>query len=190
VPQWFFPAVSASRSHFWAAASNGSREKANRRRRLVLTLISPIIMTGLESGNQISPLWNRSFNLFEEVEKIDLAEDLFGTDLPIDLALDNPSELVDYLVPHLRGWGPNAFAADFLKKLAKTHNTPALAQGLHDSWRREQISAIIQGIFNTGDRSAGGDDEAVIPVRKPRSPKSGGRSAAQNLDEDHPSAHR
>ncbi len=128
--------------------------------------------------------------MFEEVEKIELAEDLFGTDLPIDLAFDNPFELVDYLVLHLRGWGPNPFAADFLKKLAKTHNTPALAQGLHDSWRREQISAIIQEIFNTGDRSAGGDDEAVIPVRKPRNPKSGGRAAAQSLDEDNPSAHR
>jgi len=144
----------------------------------------------LESGNQIGALRNRSFNLFEELEKIGLAEDLFGTDLSLDLALDNPPELVDYLVLHLRGWGPNPYAADFLKKLVETHNTPALAQGLHDSWRREQISAIIQEIFNTGDRSAGGDDGAAIPVRKPRSPKSGGRAAAQSLDADNPSSRR
>ena len=147
-------------------------------------------MTGLESGNQISRLRKGSFNLFEELEKIGLAQDLFGTDFPVDLAFDNPPELVDYLVLHLRGWGPNPFAADFLKKLAETHNSPALAQGLHNSWRREQISAIIQEIFNTGDRSAGGDDGAVIPVRKPRSPKSGGRAAAQSLDADNPSARR
>jgi hypothetical protein len=147
-------------------------------------------MTGLESGKSKSATADRSFNLFEELEKIDLAEHLFGTDLPVDLAFDNPPELVDYLVLHLRGWGPNPYAAHFLKKLAETHSTPALAQGLHDSWRREQISAIIQEIFNTGDRSAGGDDGAVIPVRKPRSPKSGGRAAAQSLDADNPSARR
>jgi hypothetical protein len=141
-------------------------------------------------GEPISRLRKGSFNLFEELEKIGLAQDLFGIDFPVDLAFDNPPELVDYLVLRLRGWGPNPFAADFLKKLAETHNSPALAQGLHNSWRREQISAIIQEIFNTGDRSAGGDDGAVIPVRKPRSPKSGGRAAAQSLDADNPSARR
>ena len=127
--------------------------------------------------------------MFEELEKIGLAEDLFGIDLPVDLAFDNPRGIVDYLVLHLTGWGPNPYAADFLKKLAKTHNTPALAQGLHDSWRREQISAVIQEIFNTGDLSFGGDDDSVIPVRKPRGPKSGSRGAAQSLDEDNPSGH-
>jgi hypothetical protein len=128
--------------------------------------------------------------LFEEVEKIDLAEDLFGTNVPLDMAFDNPREIVDYLVSELKGWGPNPVAANFLKQLATKRNSPTLAQGLHDSWRREQISALIQEIFNTGDRSAGGEDEAAIPVRKPRNPKSGGRAAAQSLDEDNPSAHR
>jgi hypothetical protein len=61
---------------------------------------------------------------------------------------------------------------------------------LHDSWRREQISAVIQEIFNIGDLSAGGDDDSVIPVRKPRGPKSGGRAAAQRLDDDNPSDRR
>ena len=125
--------------------------------------------------------------MFEEVEKIDLAEDLFGTNVPLDMAFDNPREIVDYLVSELKGWGPNPVAANFLKQLATKRNSPTLAQGLHDSWRREQISAIIQEIFNTGDRSAGGEDEAAIPVRKPRNPKSGGRTAAQSLDEDSPS---
>jgi hypothetical protein len=126
--------------------------------------------------------------MFEELEKIELAEEVFGTDFPVDLAEDltvnNPREVVDYFVLHLKGWGPNPVAADFLKQLATKHNSPALAQGLHDSWRREQISAVVQEIFNIGDLSAGGDDDSVIPVRKPHGPKSGGRAAAQSLDDD------
>jgi|SRR6267154_3327383 len=123
----------------------------------------------------------------EELEKIEFAEELFGIDFPVDLTLDNPREVVDYLMQHLRGWGPNPAAADLLKKLAKKHDSPTLAQGLHDNWRREQISALIHQIFNTGGRGAGGDDDAIIPVRKPRGPKSGGRAAARSLDEDNPS---
>jgi len=132
-------------------------------------------------------------NLFEALERIELAEELFGIDFPVepnatqDLTVDNPREVVNYFVLHLRGWGPNPAAAAFLKEMAKKHNRPALAEGLHDSWRRDQISALIREIFNTGDRSTGGDDEAVIPVKKPRGPKAGGRAAAQSLDEDNPS---
>jgi hypothetical protein len=98
--------------------------------------------------------------MFEELEKIELAEEVFGTDFPVDLTegltVNNPHEVVDYFVLHLKGWGPNPVAADFLKQLATKRNRPALAQGLHDSWRREQIAAVIQEIFNIGDRSAGG----------------------------------
>jgi hypothetical protein len=128
--------------------------------------------------------------MLEELEKIELAEEVFGTDFPIDLTEDltvnNPRKVVDYFVLHLKGWGPNPVAADFLKQLATKHNNPALAQGLHDSWRREQISAAIQEIFNIGDFSAGGNDESVIPVRKPRGPKSGSSAAAQSLDDENP----
>ena len=128
--------------------------------------------------------------MFEELEKIELAEEVFGTDFPVDLTEDltvnNPREVVDYFVLRLKGWGPNPVAADFLKQLATKHNSPALAQGLHDSWRREQITAVIQEIFNIGDLSAAGDDDPVIPVRKPRGPKSGGRAAPQSLDDDNP----
>jgi len=128
------------------------------------------------------------FNVLAGMEKINLAEDVFGTSLPA-LNFDNPREIVDGLVSQLKGWGPNPVAADFLKQLAKKRNSPTLAQGLHDSWRREQISAVIREIFSTGDLSGGGDDDAVIPVRKPHGPKSGGRTAAQSLDEDSPSGH-
>jgi hypothetical protein len=128
--------------------------------------------------------------MFEELKKIDLSEEVFGTDFPVDLTegltVNNPREVVDYFVLHLKGWGPNPVAADFLQQLATKRNSPALAQGLHDSWRREQIAAVIQEIFNIGDRSAGGDDASAIPVRKPHGPKSGGRAAAQSLDDDNP----
>ena len=128
--------------------------------------------------------------MFEELEKIELAEEVFGTDFPVDLTADltvnNPREVVDYFALHLKGWGPNPVAADFLKQLATKRNSPALTQGLHDSWRREQITAVIHEIFNIGDLRAGGDDDSVIPVRKPRHPKSGGRAAAQSLDDDNP----
>ena len=122
--------------------------------------------------------------MFEELEKIELAEDVFGTNLPVDLAFDNPREIVSYLALQLRGWGPNRVAADFLKQLATKRNSPALAHGLHVSWRRDQISAVIEEIFNISDLNAGGDDDSVIPVRKPRGPKTGGRAAAQSLDDD------
>ena len=128
--------------------------------------------------------------MFEELEKIELAEEVFGTDFPVDLTEDltvnNPREVVDYFVLHLKGWGPNPVASDFLKQLATKRNSPALAQGLHNSWRREQISAVIQDIFNVGDPSAGEDDDSATPVRKPRGPKSGGRAAAQSIDDDNP----
>jgi hypothetical protein len=128
--------------------------------------------------------------MFEELEKIELAEEVFGTDFPVDLTEDltanNPREVVEYFVLHLKGWGPNPVAADFLKQLATKHDSPALAQGLHDGWRREQISAVIQEIFNIGGFSAGGDDDSVIPVRRPRGPRSGSSAAAQSLDDDNP----
>ena len=126
-----------------------------------------------------------NFNFFNEIEKIELAEDIFGTNVPLDMAFDTPHEIVDYLVSQLKGWGPNPFAADFLKQLAAKRNSPRLAQGLRDSWRREQIAAVIHEIFNIGDLSAGGDSDSVIPVRRPRGPKSGSQAAAESLDEDH-----
>lgn len=127
--------------------------------------------------------------LFNELEKIELAEYLFGVDFPVeidvpeDLTLNNPREVVDYFSVQLRGWGPSPAAADFLKDLAKKYDSPALAEGLHGSWRRDQISAVIRELFNTGP-TVDGDDDALIPAKKPPGPKSGGRAAAQDLDED------
>ena len=152
------------------------------------------VVPALELAKRVREMQKPEFNFSEELGKIELAEELFGIDFPADLdvtedlTLDNPRQVVDYFVLHLRGWGPNPAAADFLKKMAKKHNSPALAEGLHDSWRRDQISAVIREIFNTGDRSTGGDDDAVIPVKKPRGPKAGDLAAAQSLDEGNPSS--
>ena len=128
--------------------------------------------------------------LFNELEKIEIAEYLFGVDFPVevdvteDLTLNNPREVVDHFSMELKGWGPSPAAADFLKELAKKYDSPALARGLHASWRRDQISAVIREIFNMGNPSADGNDDALIPARKPRGPKAGGRAAAKDLDED------
>lgn len=143
-----------------------------------------IRIDGNESAYAVS-----NFNFFTEIEKIELAEDVFGTNVPVDMAFDNPHEVVDYLVLQLRGWGPSSFASDFLRQLATKRNSPGLAEGLHDSWRREQIVAVVQEIFDIGDLSAGGDDDSVIPVRRPRVPTSGSQATAQSLD-DNPSSHR
>lgn len=132
---------------------------------------------------------------FNELQKIELAEELFGIDFPADvdvsdedeLTLENPREVVDYFVLHLRGWRPNPAAADFLKQIAKKHDRAALAEGLHSSWRRDQISAVIREIFNTRDPSTDGDDDALTPVERPRRPKAGSGAVAQSLDEDGPS---
>ena len=42
--------------------------------------------------------------------------------------------------------GP-AKAAALLKRLAKAHNNPELAEGLEGTWRREQIAAIVREKF-------------------------------------------
>jgi hypothetical protein len=34
-----------------------------------------------------------------------------------------------------------------LRRLAKAHNNPELAEGLEGTWRREQIAAIVREIF-------------------------------------------
>jgi hypothetical protein len=59
----------------------------------------------------------------------ELAEEVFGTDFPVDLTVNNPREVVDYFVLHLKGWGPSHVAADFLKQLATKHNS-LLLKGL------------------------------------------------------------
>jgi hypothetical protein len=83
------------------------------------------------------------------VEAVMFIEDIFGADIP-DADLENlssPREIVDWLEPHLSNRRPNEKAAALLRKLAKGHDNPELAQGLEGTWRREQIAAIVREVF-------------------------------------------
>jgi hypothetical protein len=83
-----------------------------------------------------------------EFERICLAQELFGVGVPLDAeAWDTFHNIVDWFELRLVGWGPNGEAAQFLRKIAHSHNNPRLAEGLHAEWRREQIEAVIHEIF-------------------------------------------
>jgi len=92
----------------------------------------------------------RAMDSLDLVEAVMLIEEIFGTDIPASDAenFGSPREIVYWLEPHLSNQRPNKEAAAFLRKLAKAHNNPELAEGLEGTWRREQISAIIREIFD------------------------------------------
>jgi hypothetical protein len=84
------------------------------------------------------------------VEAVMAIEEIFGTDIPDYDAeqFGSPREIVDWLEPHLSNRRPNKAAVALLRKLAKAHNSPELAEGTDGTWRREQIAAIIREIFH------------------------------------------
>ena len=83
------------------------------------------------------------------VEAVILVEEVFGTEIPSNDAehFGGPREIVDWLEPHLSNQRPNKQAAALLRKLARDHNSPELAEGLEGTWRRAQIAAIVREIF-------------------------------------------
>jgi hypothetical protein len=85
----------------------------------------------------------------ELVEAVMLIEEIFEIDVPSADAenFGSPREIVDWLELHLPNERPNKMAAALLGELAKTHDNPGLAEGLEGAWRREQISAIVRGVF-------------------------------------------
>jgi hypothetical protein len=93
--------------------------------------------------------------IFQEMESLDTVEavmafeEVFGAELPDDDCdrMDSPREVVDWLERHLTKQRLNKQAAAWLRKLAKAHNNPALAEGLDGTWRREQIAAIVREIL-------------------------------------------
>lgn len=91
----------------------------------------------------------KAMDSLDLVEAVILVEEIFGTEIPNNDAegFGSPSEIVEWLEAHLSNERPNRQARDFLKKLAKDHDNPALAEGLEGTWRREQIAAIIREIF-------------------------------------------
>jgi len=91
----------------------------------------------------------KAMDSLDLVEAVMLVEEIFGTDVP-DGGAENfgsPREMVDWLEPHLSNRRPNKEAAALLRKFAKAHNDPGLAEGLDGTWRREQIAAIVREIF-------------------------------------------
>ena len=92
---------------------------------------------------------SKAMDSLDLVETVMLIEEIFGTDVPEGDAenFGSPREMVDWLELHLSNRRPNKDAAAFLRKLAKAHNNPELAEGLEGTWRREQIAAIVREIF-------------------------------------------
>jgi hypothetical protein len=85
----------------------------------------------------------------ETVEALMAFEEAFGVELPAHESGDfgSPREMVDWLELHLSNERPSKEATALLRKLAKDHNKPELAEGSEDTWRREQIEAIVREIF-------------------------------------------
>lgn len=88
-------------------------------------------------------------NSLDTVEAVLAFEEAFAVELPVQESRDfgSPQEMVDWLELHLSNQRPNKEAAALLRKLAKDHNKPELAEGLEGTWRREQIAAIVHEIF-------------------------------------------
>jgi hypothetical protein len=91
----------------------------------------------------------RAMDSLDAVEAVMLVEEIFGTEIPNDHAesFGSPREMVDWLEPYLSNQRPNKQASALLRKLAKAHGNPQLAEGLEGTWRREQIAAVIREIF-------------------------------------------
>jgi hypothetical protein len=91
----------------------------------------------------------KAMDSLDLVEAVMLIEEIFGTDIP-DGDVETfgiPKEIVAWLDPQLSNRRPNKASVLLLKKLAKAHDDPQLADGLEGTWRREQIDAIVHEIF-------------------------------------------
>jgi hypothetical protein len=90
----------------------------------------------------------KAMDSLDLVEAVMLIEEIFGTEIPdSDAEIGSPRDMVDWLERHLSNQRPTKEAAAVLRKLAKAHNNPELAEGLEGTWRREQIAAIVREIF-------------------------------------------
>jgi len=91
----------------------------------------------------------KAMDSLDLVEAVMLIEEIFGTDVPDRDAegFGSPREMVDWLELYLTNQRLNKEAATLLRKLAKDHNKPELAEGLEGTWRREQIAAIVREVF-------------------------------------------
>jgi len=88
----------------------------------------------------------KSIDSLDLVEMLMAIEEVFGTEIADGEAenFESPRKLVDWLELNLCNQRPNKQAAALLRKLAKEHQSPDLAEGLDGTWRREQITAIVR----------------------------------------------
>jgi len=91
----------------------------------------------------------KAMDSLDIVEAVILIEEVFGTEIPNNDAehFGGPREIVDWPELNLSNQRPNKQAAALLRKLARDHDNPELAEGLEGTWRREQIAAIVREIF-------------------------------------------
>ena len=91
-----------------------------------------------------------SLNSLDRIEALMLLEEVFGADILDDgeESFQSLDELVNRFLLYLSNQRPNDEAVKLLKRLAKSNNDPALAEGLDGLWRREQIAAITSYIFH------------------------------------------
>jgi hypothetical protein len=93
----------------------------------------------------------KAMNSLDTVEAVMAFEEVFAVELPVHESGDfgSPQEMVDWLDLYLSNQRPNKEACALLRKLAKAHNNPELAEGLEGTWRREQIAAIVRELFRS-----------------------------------------
>jgi len=91
----------------------------------------------------------KAMDSLDLVEAVMLIEEILGTETPYNDAenFGSPREMVDWLELHLSNQRPTKEAAALLRRLAKDHNDPELAESLEGTWRREQIAAIVRELF-------------------------------------------
>jgi hypothetical protein len=79
----------------------------------------------------------------------------FGTEIPADAeTFGSPCEIVDWLERHLSNRPANKQAAAFLKKLAKTHDNPELAEGWKELGNANRSRPLSAKSFGTRDHSS------------------------------------
>ena len=91
----------------------------------------------------------KAMDSLDLVEAVMLIEEVFGTEIPEGDAgtFGSPRAMVDWLEFHLSNQRPSKGAAALLRRLAKAHKNPELAEGLEGTWRREQIAAVVREMF-------------------------------------------
>jgi len=92
----------------------------------------------------------KAMDSLDLVEAVMLIEEVFGTEIPDGDAetFGSPRDMVNWLELHLSNQRPSKGATALLKRLAKAHNNPELAESLEGTWRREQIAAIVREMFH------------------------------------------